>query len=818
MSLPFDDVALRHLARVVESSDDAIVSKDLNGTITSWNRSAERMFGYSAAEAIGQSIRMIIPAERQAEEDMVLARIRANEAITHFETIRQRKDGSRIPISLTVSPIHDDAGNVVGASKIARDISDRAEGALASRRLAAVVDSSDDAIVTKDLTSIITSWNPAAERLFGYTAAEAIGRSVRMLIPDELQGEEDVVLGKIRAGEKVDHYETVRQRKDGTRLNISLTVSPIRNERGEIVGASKIARDVTERARLMAVAQEHATNTEKLSEVGVLVASTLDREAIVQKVTDIATELTRAQFGAFFYNVTDPESGDAYMLYTLSGAPREAFASFPHPRATAVFAPTFHGEGPVRLDDVTRDSRYGKSAPYHGMPPGHLPVRSYLAVPVKGIGGDVLGGLFFGHSEVGVFTEQHERLALGVAAWASVALENARLYAEAQTANRMKDEFLAVLSHELRTPLNAIVGYSRLLRGNILSGEKAARGLETLERNATLLTQIVEDVLDVSRIVAGKIRLDVQPVELPLIIDNAVATVQPAADAKSVRLQIIVDPRVGPVSGDPSRMQQVVWNLLTNAVKFTPKKGRVQVRLERVNSHVEIVVSDTGIGISPEFLPYVFERFRQAEAGTTRKAGGLGLGLAIVRHIVEMHGGTVEAASAGEGQGATFRVRLPLMIVHPEPMEARREHPRTERREALTGLGDLTGVRVFAIDDEEDALNLLRVVLETAGAEVTTVSSPLAAIERIADVKPDVLVIDLGMPEMDGFELITRVRALPDKAVRRTPAAALTAFARSEDRTKALRSGFEMHLAKPVDPGELVASVATLARRGNPDA
>jgi signal transduction histidine kinase/ActR/RegA family two-component response regulator len=447
------------------------------------------------------------------------------------------------------------------------------------------------------------------------------------------------------------------------------------------------------------------------------------------------------------------------------------------------------------------------------MPPGHLPVRSYLAVPVRGISGDVLGGLFFGHSEVGVFTEQHERLALGVAAWASVALENARLYDEAQTANRMKDEFLAVLSHELRTPLNAIVGYARLLRGNILSGEKAARGLETLERNATLLTQIVEDVLDVSRIVAGKIRLDVQPVELPLIIDNAVATVQPAADARGVRLQIVVDPRVGPVSGDPSRLQQIVWNLLTNAVKFTPKKGRVQVRLERVNSHVEIVVSDTGIGIPSDFLPYVFERFRQAESGTTRKTGGLGLGLAIVRHIVEMHGGTVEATSAGEGQGATFRVRLPLMIVHPEPVETRREHPRSERRAALTGLGDLSGIHVLAIDDEEDALNLLRVVLETAGAEVTTVSSPLTALERIVEVKPDVMVVDLGMPEMDGFELITRIRKLPDKTVRRTPAAALTAFARSEDRTKALRSGFEMHLAKPVDPGELVASVATLVRR-----
>ncbi len=813
MKPPPDDVRVRHLARVVESSDDAIVSKDLDGIITSWNRAAEQMFGYTAEEIVGRSIRLIIPADRQHEEDMVLARIRADQSVTHFETIRQRKDGTLLPISLTVSPIHDEDGRVIGASKIARDISERVHAAVASRRLAAVVESSDDAIVTKDLNGIITSWNAAAQRMFGYTADEAIGRSIRMLIPDELQGEEDVVLAKIRAAERIDHYETIRQRKDGTRLNVSLTVSPLRNERGEIVGASKVARDVTERVRLLAEARQHASDTEKIGEVGALVASTLDREVILQKVTDIATELTRAQFGAFFYNTTDPASGDAYMLYTLSGAPREAFAKFPHPRVTALFAPTFYGHGPVRLDDVTVDPSYGKNAPYHGLPPGHLPVRSYLAVPVKGIGGGVLGGLFFGHSEAAMFTERHERLAMGVASWASVALENARLYADAQTANRMKDEFLAVLSHELRTPLNAIVGYSRLLRGNILSGEKASRGLETLERNATWLTQIVEDVLDVSRIVSGKIRLDVQPVELPLIVDNAVATIQPAADAKGVQVQAAIDPRVGPVSGDPSRLQQVVWNLVSNAVKFTPRNGCVQVGLDAVNSHVEIVVTDTGIGIRPDFLPYVFERFRQAEAGTTRKTGGLGLGLAIVRHIVEMHGGTVEAASEGEGRGATFRVRLPAMVARSERIETRREHPRTERREALSGLGDLTGIHVLAVDDEEDALGLLRIVLEAAGATVVSLSSPAVALERIAEVKPQVLVIDLGMPEMDGFELISRIRKSKDPAVRSIPAAALTAFARSEDRTKALRSGFEMHLAKPVDPGELVASVATLARR-----
>ena len=684
---------------------------------------------------------------------------------------------------------------------------------LSLRHLAKVVESSDDAIVSKDLNGTIITWNKAAERMFGYSAEEAIGKSIRIIIPADRQSEEDEVLRTIRGGQAVTHYETIRERKDGSKFAISLTVSPIHDDSGRVIGASKIARDITEQVRLRDFAREHAADTEKLGEIGALVASSLDRDAIVQKVTDTATNMTGAEFGAFFYNVRDAQTGDAYMLYTLSGAPKDAFASLPNPRATAVFAPTFRGEGTVRLEDVTKDERYGKNPPFFGMPTGHLPVRSYLAVPVRGRSHDVIGGLFFGHSRVGVFTEKHERLAEGIAAWAAVALENARLYVEARDANRMKDEFLAVLSHELRTPLNAIVGYARLLRGGILPPEKAARGLETLERNATALTQIVEDVLDVSRIVAGKIRLDVQPVELPLVVDNAVATVQPAADAKNVRVQTIVDPRVGPVSGDPDRLQQVVWNLLTNAVKFTPRHGRVQVRLERVNSHVEIVVSDTGIGIAPEFLPYVFERFRQAEAGTTRKTSGLGLGLAIVRHIVEMHGGTVHASSSGEGAGATFSVRLPLMIVHPRVVDSPREHPRSARSEPLTSLGDLGGIRVLAIDDEEDALTLLRVVLEAAGAEVTTLGSPVAALDRVEALEPHVMVVDLGMPEMSGFDFIARIRASANPLIRNLPAAALTAFARSDDRTKALRSGFEMHLAKPVDPGELVASVATLVRR-----
>jgi len=794
------DLSLRHFAKIVDSSDDAIVSKDLNGTILSWNAAAERMFGYTAAEAIGKSIRMIIPTDRQNEEDFVLGEIRKGEAVRHYETIRQRKDGSPIPISLTVSPIYDDDGHVIGASKIARDISDRKEADQAMRRLAAVVESSDDAIVAKDLHSTIMSWNRAAERMFGYTAEEAIGRSVRMIIPDDLQPEEDMVLAKIRDGGLVDHYETRRRRKDGSEVLVSLTVSPIVDENGRVVGASKIARDITEQSRLRAAAREQTLVTERLSETGAIVAASLDRHTIVQRVIDAAASLTQAEFGAFVYN--DLGSGTDYTLSAHTVPPRDVVQRFVEQRWDTLRTSTFHGAPSIRLDDVNDTSG------------GPWVVRSYLAVPVRTSAGEIVGGLLFGSSASAAFTEQHERVATALASWASLALENARLYLAAREADRLKDEFLAVLSHELRTPLNAIVGYSRLLRGGLLSGIKMERGLETLERNANALTQIVEDVLDISRIVAGKIRLDVQPVDLAAIVQNAASTVQPAADAKSIRIETIVDPSVGPVSGDPGRLQQVAWNLLSNAVKFTPKGGRVQVRVERVNSHVEVAVSDTGVGIKPDFLPYVFERFRQADGSLSRKAGGLGLGLSIVRHIVEMHGGSVHAASGGEGLGSTFRVRLPVMIVHATTADGKREHPRTEVAPPLAALVDLSGVRVMAIDDEPDALGLLRVVLEAAGAEVITAPSAESALEQVAEAKPHVLVVDLGMPVIDGFQFIRRLRGSDNAAIRNIPAAALTAFARSEDRTRALRSGFEMHLAKPVDPGELVASVATLVRRG----
>jgi signal transduction histidine kinase len=487
------------------------------------------------------------------------------------------------------------------------------------------------------------------------------------------------------------------------------------------------------------------------------------------------------------------------------------------PRATDLFGPTFRGEGTILIDDVKEDARYGKNSPYYGMPAGHLPVTSYLAVPVTSRSGEVLGGLFFGHPDSGVFKGRHARIIEGLAAQAAIAMDNARLYQNVQEASRAKDEFLATLSHELRTPLNAILGWVRMLRTGKLDEITFDRGLETIERNSKSQAQLIEDLLEVSRIISGRLRLDLRPVDLVSVINAAVDAVRPPMDAKEIRLEVMLDPKAGPVSGDPGRLQQVLWNLLSNAAKFTSRGGYIQVRLERIDSHVEITVSDTGSGISADFLPFVFDRFRQADSSYTRKHGGLGLGLAIVRHLVELHGGSVHVYSAGEGQGATFTVKLPLMIVQDMyrfPAEASERRPPTSSYQVSFKCAPiLEGLRVLVVDDEPDARDLLMTVLRECRADVTAVATAAEALEAISRLRPDVMVSDIEMPAEDGYSLIRKVRALESEQGGQTPAIALTAHARVEDRLRALSAGYKAHVAKPVEPAEIVAVIASLAGR-----
>ena len=476
------DPAVLRLAAIVESSDDAIISHGLDGAIETWNSAAARIFGYTSSEIIGRSINLLVPAERRNREGDLVQRLQEGETVSHLETTALRKDGALIPVSLSISPIHAPDGEIIGIARIVRDLSAQQSAERDALRLAAIVDSSEDAIISKDLNGIVLTWNKAAERMFGYTAEEMIGRSITTIIPKDRLGEEDTVLSRIRAGLPVVHFETVRQRKDGSPVDISLSVSPIRTAAGVVIGASKIARDVTAERQLGRAAEE---------------------------------------------------------------------------------------------------------------------------------------------------------------------------------ANRVKDEFLATLSHELRTPLNAVLGYTRMLRAGNLGSDKQERAIDIIERNAALLHQLVSDVLDVSGIVTGKMQVNPVRCDLSDIVRAAADSVRPTSETKGVPITVHAPPEPLVVRCDTDRMQQVFWNLLANAVKFTPRGGHVDVRLTGDDQTVQATVVDTGIGIRAEALPHVFQRFWQGDSVNSRHTGGLGLGLALARHFVELHGGTISASSEGPGTGAAFTVVLP---------------------------------------------------------------------------------------------------------------------------------------------------------------
>jgi PAS domain S-box-containing protein len=852
---------------------------------------------------------------------------------------------------------------------------------------------------------------------------------------------------------------------------------------------------------------------DELAEVARDVAGRLDLDAVVQRITDAATKLTGAEFGAFFYNVTD-DAGESYMLYAISGVPREAFSRFPMPRNTAVFSPTFAGTGVVRSANIHEDPRYGKNEPYHGMPAGHLPVVSYLAVPVTSRAGEVLGGLFFGHSTPAIFGESEEKIALALAghaatavdnartyarlereraafrkneiryrslvlatptrqalfvttpagtlaedspSWreitgqteeeikdrgwltaihpdhralvqaardesirnttpmeveymlrvrdgsyrwfagksvpvvdtdgvvmewvgtatdvheqhvaneglrflaraneifassldyrktlknvthlavpqiadwcaldmvgddgtlerlavahvdpakvalaaefrrryptnpetdgvlrvmrtgqaelvreipeelllsatidaehlrlirelgimsymivplrsrgtaagaitfvaserrftdqdlvhaeelahrASIAIENARLYGAAQSANRAKDEFLATLSHELRTPMTAVLGWARMLKMG-LSEAEAEIAIDAIEQSASAQAQLIEDVLDVSRIMAGKLTFDPHPIDLSTVAHAAITTVHPAASAKGIEILTSIPPLLPTISGDEGRLQQVVWNLLANAIKFTPRGGAVTLRIVHVGSIVRLTVSDTGEGIEPSFLPHVFEAFRQADSSTTRVHGGIGLGLAIVRSLIELHGGRITVASEGVGRGATFSVEIPVLEQPSSTTGRPRAADPSPSGRNRTTLPSLVGLTVLVIDDQEYTRDMVSAVLRRANAVVYSASSVREGLESFNNVHPHVVVCDIAMPNEDGYVFVQEVRAMSGD-VRRTPILALTAFGRPEDRTNALNAGFDAYLKKPVDPVELAQTIQRL--------
>jgi PAS domain S-box-containing protein len=876
MSDSLTTAALR-LAAIVASSDDAIVSKNLDGIVMSWNRAAERMFGYTAEEMIGRSITTIIPRDRLGEETHVMSRIRAGMPVEHYETWRQRKDGGLIPISLTVSPLRDVNGTVIGASKIARDISDRrrAEAVLAAaearradlqQRLVALVAASGKLFGSPrldDVTSAIVSiaqtlipadgyavWRldsgPTAWRIVAAAGiserfqqiavglphapsalvpfsepivAESIAEVPMLAERAEAHREEGLVsmlavpllIGGRGSGTLVFYYRTQHAFGD-------VEVDTAR-ALGNMAAAAIATAELYDEQRQMREAAERANRQATfLNDASATLASSLDYEATLRTVANLAVpefadwctvhivddEGTLQQLAVAHANPDAVAAARALQERYSEDTSRAQGPAHVVQTGTPVLVPYVTDEmlaSAARDDDHLRAIR-------------DLAIGSYIAVPLTAHGKTV-GALTFVAAESGRhYDESDLRFARDVAYRAALAVENARAYRQANAANRAKDEFLATLSHELRTPLNAVLGWARMLQAGSLSPSKMPRAFEVIERNAVAQLDLVEDLLDLSRIITGKFRLDIAPVDLMGVIDAAVEAIQQAATAKEVIVHVDADRDCCEIVGDSARLQQAVWNLLSNAIKFTPRNGTVRIAVKALeDAQVGIEVSDTGEGIDQAVLPYVFDRFRQGESGTTRTHMGLGLGLAIVRHIIELHGGRVEASSGGKGHGATFRLLLPVRATEPAAIAGaeveRRQAPRRGAARPLAGL------RALVVDDDSDARDLVMEVLQSRGMEVTTAGSAeegLAALDRNV---PDIILSDIAMPDVDGLEMMRRVRERSTGRGGDVPAVALTAYARPEDSERSLASGFQVHLTKPVDAERLISTVVALAGRAS---
>ncbi len=860
----------RRLAAIVESSDDAIFSKDLDGRIASWNPAAERMFGYAAGEAIGRSIRLIVPPGRYEEEDEVLRRIRLGQAVEHAETVRRRKDGRFIDVEITVSPVRDASGTVTGASSIARDVTAKKQNerelADLHRRLTTLIAASTSLLDTPSTSSVHGATIGIARELLpadAYAIWRLGDEQWRMIVSDGVSpgfaartfppGTE--LPGATRHGRPlvvrdVQSEPAIRDLRrayadEGIR---AMLVCPMRfgsDRPGMLVfyyraphgftdvevrtaqalanlasSASTTAELHDEQRRQRDAAEQASRQAALLAEVGAVLARSLDYRATLNAVATLAVPAIADWCAVDMVGpngeperlaIAHADPSKVHLARELSeryamGPERPGSAAHVIRTGQPVLIETIT---PAMLDRIAVDDEHRQLL-------RDMDLTSYICVPLVSPR-RILGAITFVFAESGRhYRAQDVRFAEEVALRASLAIENANAYERVQEANRLKDDFLATLSHELRTPLNAILGYAQMLNMGLLHEHRQRQAFAVVRRNAESLKQIIDDILDVSRIIAGKLRLNVQPVELDAILTDAAATLQPAADAKGVQLETVLEPGVPPVSGDVDRLQQVVWNLLSNAVKFTSGGGRVELRLSRGEHDAIITVTDSGRGIHPAFVPHLFERFRQADSRFSREHGGLGLGLSIVRELVQLHGGTVSAFSEGPGLGAVFRVELPVLVPGrarapvtepPPPAVAAPREPRPDD-------GTLEGVRVLAVDDEEDALELLRDMLEAAGARVATAASGGLALDALASGEFDLLICDLGMPRMDGLGLIRAIRQTMPTPINRIPAIALTAYARSEDRITALVGGFQVHIPKPVDPAELLTAAASLTRDG----
>ncbi|GAB4234591.1 MAG: hypothetical protein Kow00121_62340 [Elainellaceae cyanobacterium] len=778
----------RHLLEtILKHTTDAIMVCDASGRLTFVNPEARRLAQQDPQETMldlnlldwGTAYDAdgnLIPVENYA-----ISKALRGENCNTFESRMVRADGSYYDILVGAAPLLNN-GQIIGAVANFIDISDRKqvederkrvqqELQQALQTLQTVIAASPLPIVVIEPDMTVQLWNTAAEQLFGWSQAELLGQPLP-LVPAEKQEECRQLREAVTQGEVFSDVETYRCKRDGSRVALNISAAPLYNDQGRVDSILLILQDITEKQR----AEANLRDSEER----------------------LRLALTAANQGLYDLNVQTGEAIVSPAYAQMLGYDPDEFQE-----TNVQWRDRLHPDDVATVYKVYKDYVAGKLDTYR------------VEFRQRTKAGDWKWILSIGKIVSWDDNDQPLRM-LGthtdITDRKQAEAERERLLArektareEAETANRIKDEFLAVLSHELRSPLNPILGWSKLLQTRKLDDQKIQQALATIERNAKLQAQLIEDLLDVSRILRGKFALSTASVDLVNTIEAALETVRLAVEAKGIEIQTVLPANVGPVIGDAARLQQVIWNLLTNAVKFTPPGGTVEIRLEQINTHAQIQVKDTGKGITPKFLPYVFDYFRQEDGTTTRKFGGLGLGLAIVRHITELHGGTVWAESPGEGMGATFTVQLPLL-----PITAK-----TDKKDESPILTNLSGLRILAVDDDNDIRELIAFILQQAGAEVRVVASATDALQQLEAFSPDLLISDIGMPDTDGYMLLRQIRSLSLGQDKMPPAIALTAYAGEVDRQQAIAAGFQMHLAKPIEPEKLLNAITRLLRGNN---
>lgn len=739
----------------LHSIGDAVIATDAHGAVQLMNRVAEELTGWTTGEARGRPLKEIFPIvnerTREPVEDpcgKVLSTGRIVGLANH--TVLISRHGSERPIDDSAAPIISEAGEILGVVLVFRDATEIRRGQENAERLAAIVEHSDDAIIGKDLNGVITSWNAAAERLYGFTAREAVGQPITLIVPSDRQAELKTIMARLLRGERVEHLETERLKKDGTRVDVSLTVSPIKNIYGEVIGASKIARDIGERKVIEQALRTSESRKAAFFQTALDCIISMDHEGRV-------LEFNPAAERTFGYR-EDEVLGKELASLIIPPATREQ-----HRRGLACYLAT--GEGPVlnRRLEMTGVRSDGTELPVE------LTVSRILADHPP---------IFTAHLRD--ITDRKQ-------------LENQlRQYiAELSEADRRKDEFLAMLAHELRNPLAAI-GYSMQLLST--SPDQLSLATEITQRQVRQLTHLIDDLLDVSRITTNRIQLRKEAVDAGVLVGRAIGSARPSIEERKHNLTVDVSSQEMPLFADPTRIEQVIVNLLTNASKYTPEGGDISIKVYPENEHVVINVKDSGVGIPREMLSRVFELFMQVEPTLDRAQGGLGIGLTVVRHLTEMHGGTVSATSEGLGKGSEFGVHLPLSSIH------------VTAATPSTAPTIRSGLKVLVVEDNVDTARTLSLLLQGLGCTTQEVHDGPPVIDAAKSFQPDAILLDIGLPGLDGYHIARLIRQTPELSKVRL--IAITGYGQQQDRERSREAGFDEHLIKPVQFDSLVKTLA----------